>query len=392
MVGGSAQHRMTAAPEPLRPSGRRWTVEYPRIAALVCIPVLIFTFFAGLLGKIDFVSFWWGARIAVQSGGSAAYDPALLQAAQGGGDFLPFIYPPPFLALISPLGFLPYDTAYFLWVAVTIAAYLIAASRLAPGAFWLIAAYPAALYNMALGQNGTLTAALLCGAAATLRSRPFVSGLLLGCFVIKPQLALLFPVAAIAGRHWRMIGGALTSGCILTLLPLIIFGPGSWIAFIAGADETARMLENHDVLWPLMISPFAAIRMAGGSLLLATGVQAIVLLAAIVVVYRVWRSPMDHLAKFSVLAVSAVLATPYALIYDLTILILPLCYFMTLKIKDNSEWPAIPLVLLYSFPVIAFFCSYGIGANLAFANSLALMVALLARQYITPTRVRSPAY
>ena len=74
-----------------------------------------------------------------------------------------------------------------------------------PGA--LLAA-PAVFINAVGGQNGTWTAALFGGGLSLLERRPLLAGGLLGLLIYKPQLALLIPVALLAGRHWRAFAAA----------------------------------------------------------------------------------------------------------------------------------------------------------------------------------------
>jgi hypothetical protein len=147
----------------------------------------------------DFIAFWGAAKLAVAGSPALAYDPAILHKVQssaaefGTGKSLPFGYMPGFLLLVLPFGLLSYPAAMTVWVCLTLVAYLIALKGLVPRAGLLALAFPPVLIDCVIGQNGFLTAALFFGGVALLERRPFVAGLLIGCLVIKPQLALLVP-------------------------------------------------------------------------------------------------------------------------------------------------------------------------------------------------------
>ena len=105
---------------------------------------------AGFLGggyaPVDFMSFWSAGKLA-WSDPASAYDAAHQIAFQSRafhsqGRYLPFLYPPPFLAMAAGLALVPFAAAYPLWVAATWGFYAAVARRLAPAAAWPIAVAP----------------------------------------------------------------------------------------------------------------------------------------------------------------------------------------------------------------------------------------------------------
>lgn len=118
-------------------------------------------------------------------------------------------------------------------VSVGSALYLAACRRFA--AFPYSAAQPTVFVNAVSGQNGFLSTAALLGGMSLLARRPFVAGPVLGLLSLKPQLALLLPVALLAGREWRAIAGGIVSFVALTLLAVIALGWGTYAAFFAFA-------------------------------------------------------------------------------------------------------------------------------------------------------------
>ena len=125
----------------------------------------------------------------------------------GGLMLRPWVYPPPFLLLILPLGILgPMASLRCFPLGPASRA---CCSRSKPGpasreqrAVLIVstAASPAAMFTLLAGQNAFFTAALLVGGLAMLGRTPAMAGALLGLLVFKPQLAVLVPVALLARR------------------------------------------------------------------------------------------------------------------------------------------------------------------------------------------------
>src|SRR5262249_52398524 len=87
----------------------------------------------------DFSPPWAAARSAVSGPPASPYArAALLPLEQGAlgplepGHVFPYPYPPTYLALTLPLGFLPFHAALLAWTLLGGAAYLAAARRLVP--------------------------------------------------------------------------------------------------------------------------------------------------------------------------------------------------------------------------------------------------------------------
>ncbi|HET6237632.1 MAG TPA: glycosyltransferase family 87 protein, partial [Acetobacteraceae bacterium] len=88
---------------------------------------------------------------------------------------------------------------------------------------WLVpvAAFPATLWTVAMGQNAFLNAALLSGFTLLLQHRPLRAGALLGALCIKPHLAILAPVALIVSRRWRAAASTVTA--VLSLASFVLY-------------------------------------------------------------------------------------------------------------------------------------------------------------------------
>jgi hypothetical protein len=301
----------------------------------------------------DFIAFWGAAKLAIAGSPALAYDPAILHKLQtavaefGPGQSMPFGYMPGFLLLVLPFGLLSYPAAMTVWVCLTLIAYLVALKRLVPRAGLLALAFPPVLVDCIVGQNGFLTAALFFGGVALLERRPFVAGLLIGCLVIKPQLALLFPLALLVSRQWRAIAGAAASSIGVALAGLIAFGPATMAAWLGSLPLFASIAKNGTVGWMQLASVYAAARQAGVAAGPAFALHMAVLAAAALLVWRVWRISNDMLARASTLACATALSSTYLFLYDQLILVIAFFWLAGKKVR-----PAI-LVSLWCIPIVS---------------------------------------
>jgi hypothetical protein len=235
-----------------------------------------------------------------------------------------FYYPPTFLLLCALLARLPYLTAFIVFVATTGLMCLAVVRRLlrnaGKDALILAVAFPAVFWTIGLGQNSFLSTALF-GAATLLLvdRRPVVAGVLFGALCYKPHLGLLVPVALIAGRHWRALVFGATSAAGLCALSLAIFGRETWQTYLHSAAGSMGTYQFGRIDFSGMISVFGAVRLVGGSLVLAYSLQAALALAAAVVVVWLWRADVDPAAKAAGLISATLLSVPVILLYDLTL-------------------------------------------------------------------------
>ena len=270
----------------------------------------------------DFVSFWGAAQLALQGRASAAYDGAVLHAVQSAvavfrtGTENPFPYPPAYLLLVMPLGLLSFPAAMAAWTLCTFAFYLYGARKLMPGSGWLAAAFPTVFANAAAGQNGFLTAGILMTGLSMVTRRPLLAGMVLGCLVIKPQLALLLPVALLAGRHWRVIAGGAISSIGIMLLGTLTLGLSASAAWLHQLPLYAVITRDGLVGWSKMASVYAAARELGLSPGPALAINAVFGLAGAAAVWHMWRSNAGQEERVAIIAGATGLASPYLLFYD----------------------------------------------------------------------------
>ncbi|HEX6218710.1 MAG TPA: glycosyltransferase family 87 protein, partial [Sphingomicrobium sp.] len=237
------------------------------------------------------------------------------------GGEMPFPYPPAFLLLVMPFGLLSFPLGLIAWSLAGYILYLAVARQLTPNGALLAAAFPPVFATAALGQNGFVMAALFLGGLALLERRPFLAGAVLGCLILKPQLALMLPVAMLAGRHWQVIGGAIFSSIFVMAAGFLIFGPAATAAWLDQLPLYATIARDGLVGWHKFVSIYAAARQAGVPELAAFTIHIAIALLAAVAVWRVWRTAAGWPAKAAILVAATMLASPYLYVYDALILI-----------------------------------------------------------------------
>jgi hypothetical protein len=276
----------------------------------------------------DFSDVWTAGRMALDGRAPDAWNWAAhyqVQQATHGDPHVPFYgwhYPPPFLLLAAGLATLPYLAALFVWQAASLWGALKVCRAILPGRTALLAMLgaPVALVCVTHGQNGFLTAALLGGGLLLLGKRPLLAGLLFGCLVYKPQFALAVPLLLLAGVHVRAIWGACLAAAALVGATLAIWGWPVWQAFLDSLPLTRQVIiEQGETGWHKIQSPFAMVRMWGGSIPFAYAVQGAVTIAALGAVLWLTRTARPNLRNAAVCA-AVLLSTPYVLDYDLVVL------------------------------------------------------------------------
>lgn len=279
----------------------------------------------------------YAAGVLVHQGRAAdAYDPVLHHATEKAifeRDDVPLFtwnYPPYFFAVAALVAFVPYAWALFLWVAVSLSAYLATIRLILPRPeTWLYAlAFPASFVNIGHGQNGFLTAALMGGALHVMPRRPWLAGFLIGCLVYKPQFGLLIPLCLMSDRRWTTIAAAALSVTALTALSVAVLGIDIWKAFLHSTDVTQRLVfESGTTGWEKFQSVFSAVRAWHGSLVAAYTAQTVLALLLAVSLAWLWTSKAAYDLKASALATASLLATPYALDYDMVVLAVSIAFF-----------------------------------------------------------------
>lgn len=343
--------------------------------------VIAFALFANVTNprRMDFMSFWAAGKLTLDGNPVAAFDIAiynqvLTKLVEFEG-LMPFAYPPPFLLVVTPFALLPYAIAAIIWVALTYTFYIVVARRLAPTAGWTAAAFPPALVNGIIAQNGLLTGGLFIASITLLQRRPVWAGLLLGCIVIKPHLAVLFPLALAAGGHWRAFVGAAVSSVGLALIALLAFGSEAYQAFFDQLPLFSSIASEGLVGWHKMASVYASLRLVGAGPMAAWSAHILIAGIAALAVGLAWRSEAEIEAKAAMLAAASVLISPYIYLYDTVLLLVSFIWLA----RDGEDLRI--LAALWCIPMVVALQNWGLNGTFNPAPLLPLvMIGLIWRR------------
>ncbi len=336
---------------------------------------------------LDFTNFYATGRLALAGEAASAYDPAGLAVAQAAvigptGAEMPYPYPPAFMLLTAPFALLSYPIALAAWALCGAIFYLWASRGF--GSLPLAAAQPPVLLNAMIGQTGFLTGGLLLLGSRWLAERPHKAGLLLGLLVLKPQLALMLPVAVIAARAWSAIPAAMVSAAAVLLLGTLLLGTDAARAFLASSGDFTALLTGDRLTWSELASPFALACDLGLGAGPAAILQLVSMAFAAALVWLSWREGWEQ--RVPILCVASLAASPYLQSYDCLPLLAAIAWFAT-----TAPAKAVLLYLLSALPLVSQSELASLPNSLPLATLLALLLLWHERRsqeaQITPTRL-----
>jgi hypothetical protein len=324
-------------------------------------------------------------------------------------NYHPWLYPPSFLMLLVPFGWLSFGVSYALFVGLTFLLLLgalisvpadglaqpdagstgagtgtgngrtIAAAGLAFALGILL--FPQTAFIAFTGQNSFLTGAILVAGITLLDRRPVLAGVFLGMLTYKPQLFLMVPIALLAGSHWKAIASGIVTAAVLAVLSLALFGPDLWLQWLQTLNMSGdRYAEWSDSARRVGQSVFACLLALGVNVPLAEAAQAVVLLASAAIVAWAFRrrGPVD--LRLMMLLAAAVLAAPHLSSQD-AILLAAASLLLLRRIALTRAYPGerlliagIWIVELFDPPAILFL---GIATPLVIGLFLAATVRRL---------------
>jgi hypothetical protein len=310
-------------------------------------------------GYCDFTMFWLAGALARHGEAAILYDHARYAAAAARmfpdkTGYWPFVYPPTVLLPAAAVSLVPLAPGYYVFSALLLAPSVWLLRR-AGLAWWCIGAGlcgPAAMWNLYLGQFGLLCGALLVAGLAGMGARPLRAGFSLALLCIKPQYALLVPVAVLASRRWRVMLVGI-AGLVLLLALSLVFGTGAWAAYLGPgrAASAALLAQPFGPGYQMMgISMFWMARSLGASLGLAAATQAAATLAAALGTWRLWRAPdSGPIRRLAITVLLTLLASPYGFTDDLAIY----SVLLPALARRGAAWRNAGLAWLWVLPALA---------------------------------------
>jgi hypothetical protein len=345
---------------------------------------------AGPLKGADFVQFYTIGYLASVHRITPMYDAALFHQAQtellpeSAREIYPPVYPPQTAVMFAPMAGLSYQRALFIWSVMTIAGYALiiwsawrtAADRL-PDRTFVIAAAAAFPPFWSLILHGQVTLILLAafwlGWLALERHRRWLAGFAFGLLAIKPQFGIPLAVVVLVCGEWAMLAGALTSVATQAAVVWLMLGSEPFTAF---AGNIPTMIAFADLLEP---KPFMSHSLRALTRLTPNwiGPPLWAALAGIVLWYtvRAWKSDVPIRVRLGVVILAATLVNPHVIIYDLTVLALPLIWFGSYMQEPARQEDAGPYWMsVYWLFVLTFMPT---AAAIGLQASVFVMVGLL---------------
>jgi alpha-1,2-mannosyltransferase len=168
-------------------------------------------------------------------------------------------------------------------------------------------------------------AAFWAGWLALERQRPWLAGLAFGLLAIKPQLGIPLAVVVLVCGEWAMLAGAVSSVMAQAAAVWLMLGPDAFSAF---ADIIPTMMTYADLLEakPFLSHSLRAVTRLAPNWI---GVPIWAIVSAIVLWYtvRAWKSRAPLRVRLGVVVLASALVNPHMIVYDLTVLALPLVWF-----------------------------------------------------------------
>lgn len=271
------------------------------ISTITAAGLLALFLFKGSIGQ-DFGVYWRAASEPL----AQVYQPR---------PALNFPYPPTMLIWISPLKLVPLWPAYVMFIALSLWAIVATCRKHLSGSEIALAIIsPPMFYALLNGQVSViLTAALLLACMTQQRGRAGVIFAIVAS--IKPQLVLLAPLMLLAKKDWRALMFAGLTFFAFIVASVVAFGIETWMAWLSSLEHFHEILLKNDVLyvaaspagvaehWGLPPIPFLILGVVFGSWL------------------AIKCRDLPPLETGAAIATGSLLAAPYALIYDLTIVV-----------------------------------------------------------------------
>jgi len=343
----------------------------------------------------DFVNYFSGAYLALHQRVAEIYHWGAYHAFQEqlvGAMVSPnynYSYPPLAFVLTLPFAVLPYLPALAVWLIGGWYAFFSALRLATPHALLLALAAPAVFVNTYCGQNGVWTAAFLGGGLSLLPRAPIAAGILFGLQAYKPHLALMIPVALLAGRQWRAMLSAAATVAVLALASLALAGVDGWRAFLDVTPLLRKVtLEDADAVWHRNVSVFMMMSRLGAGLAAAYAAQMIAAVLAAALVAFAWFKDAPAPARNAAVTIGVLLATPYLQDYDLALGAFIAVWLMQL---DAQSRPATRLACasILLMPLLASPLAKLTG--LAFGPLFALPALVLTARALLATRASAAA-
>jgi Glycosyltransferase family 87 len=326
----------------------------------------------------DFLNLYTGASLAREGRFADLHDPDVQLARERRifpqlNALVPFVRPAFYAAFLIPLALLPYGTAFVVWIAAQSALLLACWAwiwrRFGADALVFAALFLPCPLGIASGQDCVVMLALFILAFELAeRSRWFAAGAALALMLMKFHLILLWPVALLIERRWRMLAGFCATALGLVAICIALGGVGSLRVY-------AALLRNKSLDH---LSPSPELMISFQGMLANLGMQApwlsalLVAAAIMVFLWSVRGAPLWRM--FGLTAVASLWIVPHVYGYDASLLLLPIVLTIFRSANPASRIAA----TLLATPIPFGFALAGKPWAIVSSASVAIFLLLLA--------------
>jgi hypothetical protein len=271
------------------------------------------------LPQPDFYVYYLAAQLGRMHGWAAIYDPALFlpPVTSAVGKPLPYLNPPELAWLVTPLSYLPYSVAGWIWTGLLAAALGLTWYLAAPGRRLVrlihgvgAAALLPVFVGILFGQVSLLVVvAVALSWWLLVTGRPWLAGLALSALILKPQVAFLVPLALLVSGYWRVALACLAVSVPLGIVTLLATGTAVFhhisqsLHAVSGVPGPIQSSLLRQLPLPLAII----------GIILVLAVSTLIL----------WRGRgSGPSVPIAIGLISSILVSPYVNFYDLSALVL----------------------------------------------------------------------
>jgi hypothetical protein len=216
------------------------------------------------------------------------------------------------------------------------------------------------------------------------RKRPCLAGVAFGLLALKPQFGIPLAAIVLACGEWRMLAGAFASVAAQAAIVWLLLGSAVFAGFAASIPMTMTHAD-----W-LESKPFMSHSLRAVTRLLPNwaGLPLWAALAAIVlwVTVKAWKSAAPLRVRLGIVILASVLVNPHVIVYDVTVLALPLVWFgaYMLEAERRAHAPAFGVIVYWLFAALFAPTAAVIGVQASVPVMLWLLV------FLTRAATRSP--
>ncbi|MGH9557811.1 MAG: glycosyltransferase family 87 protein, partial [Bryobacteraceae bacterium] len=274
----------------------------------------------------DFLNLYTGGSLALDGHFADLHDTEVQLERErryvpGLPELVPFVRPAFYAVFLAPMALIPFRAAFVVWIAcqilLFIACLIWAWWKFGPDALVFGSmSLPAAL-GIASGQDCVLLLALFIAAfEASDRKKPLASGLILGLMLFKFHLVLLWPLALLVQKRWRMLAGFSIAALGEAALSAALGGMRGVVVY----SELLRNKRLDQLLPPQLMISYKGL-LANLNIASPWAGAALQAAIALALIYAVRGAPLWKL--FSITAAASMMVVPHVYGYDATLLLLP---------------------------------------------------------------------